>query len=176
LLREQKHASFLLLHCCESENTLHFSARTAARAKTRLIFAPALLRERKHASFLLLHCCVSENAPYFSSCTAARAKTRFIFAPAPLRERKHGSFLLPQCGEREKELNFPIFGRLGAGRYDGGLGFLAGASGERGGSDLGDDFVDLADGGLQLRGGAVRVTIALNAALVRVGMAAFMRS
>ena len=62
--------------------------------------------------------------------------------------------MLLQCGEREKELNFPIVGRLGAGRYDGCLGFLAGASGERGGGDLGDDFVDLADGGLQLRGAA----------------------
>ena len=44
--------------------------------------------------------------------------------------------------------------RSGGGGHDGRLGFLAGAAGERGGGDLGDDFVDLADGGLQLRGAA----------------------
>lgn len=43
---------------------------------------------------------------------------------------------------------------LGSGGHVGSFGFLAGAAGERGGGDLGDDFVDLADGGLQLWGAA----------------------
>ena len=107
--RWESAATFQHPSLCESENTLHFCSRSATRAKTRLISAPAVLREQKHASFPLPQCYESINTLQFCSRSATRAKTRFIFAPALLRERKHASFLLLHCCGRGKELGFADF-------------------------------------------------------------------